>query len=140
LQAAQVERFCDMTTVTFTAGSKSLARLTVFLILVPACRKGKHMKSSVTGCVAAAVLFAMAAVGPTAADAGNRPAWAAGVIGGMSANEILGWPSPYYGYYPASPAPAHYAAPAGPPPGCVIRQQKVWAGYGWRWRKLRICH
>jgi hypothetical protein len=81
----------------------------------------------------------MIAVGPTPADAGSRRAWAAGVIGGMSANEILGL-DPYYGYDPGYPAPAYYVRPLGPPPGCVIRQQKVWAGYGWRWRKLRICH
>lgn len=98
------------------------------------------MKRFVTGCVGAVALGAVVAVGPTQADAGSRRAWAAGVIGGMSANEILGWPDPYYRYFPGYPAEAYYAAPAGPPPGCVIRQQKVWTGYGWRWQKLRICH
>lgn len=64
------------------------------------------------------------------------------IIGGMSAAEIVG--APYYGYgygyYPGYPA--YYASPAafGPPPGCVIRNQKVWLGYRWTWRKLRICH
>jgi hypothetical protein len=90
------------------------------------------MKRSVIGCVAIALaVFA----GATEANAGSGRAW--GIIGGMSASEVMG--GPYYGAY-GYPAAAAYVRPLGPPPGCVIRQQRMWDGYGWRWRKLRICH
>lgn len=76
---------------------------------------------------------------PTQVEAGRSSWTTAQVIGGMSANEILGGSYPYYGHYAA---PAYYGGPAliGPPPGCVIRQQRVWTGYRWSWRKLRVCH
>jgi hypothetical protein len=109
-----------------------------------------QMRKSVTGCLSALALVAMLMAAPTQADARNNRALAAGVIGGLSANAILGG-YPYYGSdpgfaygyyprYPGYPAPVYYVPPLGPPPGCVIRQQKVWSGDGWRWRKLRICH
>jgi hypothetical protein len=114
------------------AGSRDLATLTGSLTFAPACRKGDVMKRSVIGCVAIALaVFA----GATEANAGSGRAW--GIIGGMSASEVMG--GPYYGAY-GYPAAATYVRPLGPPPGCVIRQQRVWEGYGWRWRKLRICH
>jgi hypothetical protein len=109
--------------------------------------KGHQMERSVkgrwvVGSLGATALFAAIAGSTTSADARDR-ALAAGVIGGMSAGAILGtpyYPGYGYGYYPGYPAPVYHVAPLGPPPGCVIKQQKVWDGYGWRWRKLRICH
>lgn len=105
------------------------------------------MRRSVSGCVSALALVVALVAGSPAAEAGDRRAFAAGVIGGMSANAILGgypyypsYPGYGYGYYPGYPAPAYYSAPLGPPPGCVIRRQRLWDGYRWRWRTLRICH
>lgn len=103
------------------------------------------MKRSVTAFAGAAALAAAVLAGPAAAEASDR-ALAAGIIGGMSAGAILGnpyYPGYGYGYYPGYvgyPAPVYRVPPLGPPPGCVIKQQKVWDGYRWRWRKLRICH
>lgn len=108
------------------------------------------MTRSVTGWAAAALVAAVFAA-PTVAGASDRKAVAAGVIGGMSAGAILSGQGtyPYYGYgyryypgYVGYPAPAYYPTPAefGPPPGCVIRQQRVWTGSRWTVRKLRICH
>lgn len=86
------------------------------------------MKRSVAGFVGTIVLGAAVLAGLTEANAVDRR----GLIGGMSAAEVMG--VPYY------PAPVHYEPPAGPPPGCAIRRQRVWDGYRWHWRKLRICH
>ena len=91
------------------------------------------MKRSVIVSVAAIALAVFA--GATEATAGSGRA--TGLIGGMSASEVMG--GPYYGAY-GYPAAVVYERPLGPPPGCVIRQQRVWEGYSWRWRKLRICH
>lgn len=95
------------------------------------------MKRSVAGCALALTVAVL--VAPTQVEARRGSWYTAHVIGGMSANEILGGSYPYYGYLAA---PANYGGPAlmGPPPGCVIRQQRVWTGYRWTWRKLRICH
>lgn len=83
--------------------------------------------------VAALVVVALA--GSTKAEAGR---WrGSGIIGGMSAAEVMGWP---YGRVDPYPAAASYVRPLGPPPGCVIWQQRVWDGYRRNWRKLRVCH
>lgn len=97
------------------------------------------MKRSVTGfvggiVVGSAVMGAAVWAGLTEANAVDRR----GLIGGMSASEVVG--APYYGYDAGHPAPVYYASPGGPPPGCVIRRQRVWTGYYWIWRKLRVCH
>ena len=102
------------------------------------------MKRSIMGCAAAALVVA-AVTAPVQAEARNRTAIAAGVIGGMSAGAIIANSYGGYGYYPGYvgyPAPAYYPTPAefGPPPGCVIRKQRVWDGYRWGSRNLRICH
>lgn len=99
------------------------------------------MKRSVISYVGTLVVVMALGAWATAADA--RGGRAAGLIGGMSASEVLGGPYDRYGgfgAYPDYPATAAYVRPLGPPPGCVIRQQRLWDGYGWRWRKLRICH
>ena len=104
------------------------------------------MKRSFAACLGALTLTAAIAAGPTDANAVDGRALASGVIGGMSAGAVMGAPYypayPSYGqnFYPSYPAPVYYVPPLGPPPGCVIRQQRVWDGYRWRWRKLRICH
>lgn len=105
------------------------------------------MKRSVFGCLSVAALVAAIVAVPSEVDARNYGrAYAAGIIGGMSAGAILGtpyYPGYGYGYYPGYvgyPAPVYHVAPLGPPPGCVIRRQKAWDGYRWHWRKLRICH
>jgi hypothetical protein len=96
------------------------------------------MNRSVTALFAVVALGAAVLTGLTEASASDYRR--SGLIGGMSAAEVMGAPGYGYGYYPGYPAPAHYARLDGPPPGCVIRRQRLWDGYGWRWHKLRICH
>ena len=65
---------------------------------------------------------------------------AAGVIGGIAAGAIIagagrgyygGGYGPGYGYY-GGPSYAY-----GPP--CYWQRQRVWDGYGWRIRRVRVC-
>ena len=88
--------------------------------------KGEPMKKSV---------LALAAVGLVSA-ASTVPASA-------QAQRYYG-PGYYYGpgtYYPSQSyypngAPAPAADPAGP---CYWQSQRVWDGYGWRMRSVRVC-
>ena len=95
--------------------------------------------------LAAAVTFAVVAVAaPQPAEArGGRIA--AGIIGGLAAGAIIGGiasqggyyggPYDYYGgpgyYY--GPGPVYYG------PHCYWTRQRVWDGYGWYPRRVRVC-
>lgn len=111
-------------------------------------------KKTLTAVAAAAIVAAATIAAPTSADArrGHRGgAIVAGVIGGLAAGAIIagaggyyGGYGPYYGGYGYGPgygyggyyAPAYYDYG----PGCVIRRQRVWDGYGWRIRRVRVCY
>jgi hypothetical protein len=102
------------------------------------------MKRPILAAAAAAVLVAVAIGAPQKAEA-RRGYGAAGIIGGMSAGDILGGAYPYPGYvgYPAPvylPGPGYARGPAYPPPGCVITQRRFMTDYGWRTRKIRVCY
>jgi hypothetical protein len=99
----------------------------------------RSIKRLLMGCLSAIALTAAVVAAPSGANALDRR----DVIGGMSAAEVMGAPYyPAYGYgvYSGAAAPVAYGAPLGPPPGCAIRHQRVWDGYRWTSRKLRICH
>lgn len=105
------------------------------------------MKKSMMTAATVAVLAATSVAMPTEAEARRGGAVAAGIIGGLAAGAIIGSAAyPYYGYgygyYPSYPAPAYVPGPVyyGPPPGCVLRRQRVWDGYAWRRQNIRVCH
>jgi hypothetical protein len=98
------------------------------------------MKRSVVKRFAAGIGAAMAFAALVTVTTQANAASGRGLIGGMSAAEVMGWPDGYAGPAVDYPATASYVRPLGPPPGCVVRQQRIWEGYYWRWRKLRICH
>lgn len=103
------------------------------------------MKKSMMAAVTVAVLAVTSVTAPTQAEARRGGAVAAGIIGGLAAGAIIGsaaYPYYGYGYYPGYPAPVYDAGPAyyGPPPGCVLRRQRVWDGYAWRSQNIRVCH
>jgi hypothetical protein len=89
--------------------------------------------------VAALGLAAVAA--PQPAQARNGGAVAAGVIGGLAVGAIIGSAAarPYYGYgygpgyYAYGPGPVYYG------PSCWWTRERVWDGWGWRWRRVRVC-
>ena len=94
-------------------------------------------RKTLTALAAAATLGLSAIITPQPAEAhGSGGALAAGIIGGLAAGAIIGSAAangPYYGpgyYY--GPAPAYYG-------GCYWTGQRVWDGWGWRVRRVRVC-
>jgi len=66
------------------------------------------------------------------------------LIGGAIVGGAIASQNGYYGpgYY--APAPGYYGGPAyvadpgyGPP--CVWQRQRFWDGYGWQFRRVRVC-
>ena len=92
------------------------------------------MKRTLVALAGAAAIAASLA--PAPANAGDGGAIAAGVIGGLAAGAIIGGAAGG-GYY--GPGPVYYGA-YGPGPGCVIRRERVWDGYGWRVQRVRVCY
>lgn len=94
--------------------------------------------------VAALGLTTVAAPQPAQAGHwhGGGGAVAAGVIGGLAAGAIIGSAAangPYYyggygpGYYAYAPGPAYYG-------GCYWTRQRIWNGWDWRIRRVRVCN
>ena len=86
--------------------------------------------------VAAALLAGATVATPQPAEArGGRIA--AGVIGGLAAGALVGAAvagAPHYygpGYY-YGPGP-YYG------PHCWIQRERFWDGFGWRFRRVRVC-
>jgi hypothetical protein len=92
--------------------------------------------------VAAVAAVAVATIAaPAPAEARNGGAIAAGVIGGLAAGAIIGGAAaaaPRYGYYgsPAYYDGGYYAAG----PACGWRRERIWDGYGWVVRRVRVCY
>ena len=96
------------------------------------------MTRTLTALAAAATLRFAVVTAPQPAEAhGSGGAIAAGVIGGLAVGAIIGSAAvhgPYYGpgyYY--GPAPAYYGG------GCYWTRQRVWNGWGWQFRRVRVC-
>jgi hypothetical protein len=100
------------------------------------------MKKILTVLAATAAVAIAAVSAPTQAEARWRGGGgvAAGVIGGIAAGAIIagagrgyygGGYGPGYGYY-GGPSYAY-----GPP--CYWQRQRIWDGYGWRIRRVRVC-
>lgn len=92
---------------------------------------------TLTALAAVATLGIAAIASPQPAEA-RGGALAAGIIGGLAAGAIIGAAvhGPYYGYGPGyyyGPAPAYYAG------GCYWTRQRVWGGWGWQFRRVRVC-
>lgn len=114
------------------------------------------MNRPILAATAAAMLVGVTigASGEAAAQRGYRGYYGDGIIGGLSANAIVGGYGYYPGYvrypgyvgypgYPSTPGPVgyvRYPAPTYPPPGCIIKPQRVFNGYAWGTRKIRVCY
>ena len=105
------------------------------------------MNKTLTALAAVAIVATAAIAVPSQAEARYRHggAVAAGVVGGLALGAIAagayGGPG-YYGYgygpgYAYAPAPVYYGAYG---PGCTIRRERVWDGYGWIIRRVRVCY
>jgi hypothetical protein len=103
------------------------------------------MRKTFVALAAVATLAASAVVAPAPAHAqrGIGAGIAAGVIGGAIVGGALANP---YGYGPGyyAPAPGYGYYGGGPAYvaddyGCVWQRQRFWDGYGWRFRRVRVC-
>lgn len=95
----------------------------------------KTIPKTLTALAVAATLAVAAVATPQPAEArGGRIG--AGIIGGLAAGAIIGsmagrgYYGPGYGYYAA--APGYYG-------DCYWTRERVWDGYGWRLRRVRVC-
>jgi hypothetical protein len=96
--------------------------------------------------LAALAVSAVAVPAPAHAQRGFGAGLAAGVIGGAIVGGALAAPyyygygpryyGPGYGYYGGGPA---YVAGPGYDEGCYWQRQRFWDGYGWRFRRVRVC-
>jgi len=94
---------------------------------------------TLTALAAAATIGLAAVAAPQPAEARNGGAIAAGIIGGLAVGALVGAAaanSPYYGYGPGyyAAGPAYYGYG-----GCYWTRQRVWDGWGWRARPVRVC-
>jgi len=81
---------------------------------------------TLTALAAAATIGLAAVAAPQPAEARNGGAIAAGIIGGLAVGALIGAAAngPYYG-------PGYG--------GCYWTRQRVWDGWGWRARPVRVC-
>jgi hypothetical protein len=96
-------------------------------------RRDFEMKKTVIALLAAATVAAGSmATAPQAEARGG--AVAAGVLGGLAAGAIIGGA--------IANSPPAYAAPAPvyvEEPPCHMVRERFWDGYGWRFRRVRVC-
>jgi hypothetical protein len=100
-----------------------------------------QITKTLTAIAAAATLGLAAVAVPQPAQAHDGGAVAAGIIGGLAVGALIGsaaaqGPGPYYHHrrhYYYAPAPVYY----GPP--CYWARERVWDGWGWHWRRVRVC-
>lgn len=99
-----------------------------------------RITKTLTALAAAATLTFAAVATPQPAEARDGRV-AAGIIGGVAAGLIIGglasnaYGHGYYGgprYY--EPAPVYYYGPR-----CWWMRERIWDGYGWRLRRVRVC-
>jgi hypothetical protein len=105
-----------------------------------------RMTKTLTALAAAATLTIAAVAAPQPAEArGGRIA--AGIIGGLAAGAIIGgiasnsygyYGPGYYGYGPGyygyGPGPVYYGGP-----DCYWTRQRIWDGWNWHLRRVRVC-
>lgn len=94
---------------------------------------------TVSTVLAAAALSGAMLLTPTQQAEARGGQVAAGIIGGLAAGALIGAAAahgPYYGYGPGyyyGPGPAYYG------PHCWWHRERVWDGWGWRVRRVRVC-
>ena len=94
------------------------------------------MTRTLTALAAAATIGRVAVAAPQPAEARNGGAIAAGIIGGLAVGALIGAAANGpYGY-----GPGYYAAgPGYGYGGCYWTRQRVWDGWCWRSRPVRVC-
>ena len=86
------------------------------------------MKTRIIAAAAAISLSLVSFAAPAPAQARCIGCWVgAAAVGGLAAGAIVAGAAarPYY--------PAYYA------PGCFWTKRRVWTGWHWAWRTIRVC-
>jgi len=95
---------------------------------------------TLTALTAAAALVVAAVATPQQAEArGRGGAVAAGIIGGLAAGAIIGGIASQNRYYYGGPAYGYGPGPVYYGGYCYWQRERVWDGYGWRLRRVRVC-
>jgi hypothetical protein len=97
------------------------------------------MKKTLTTLAVGAAVALGAVASPTAADArrGHHGFPVAPIVGGLAAGAILGAalaPPPPPPYYAFAYDPVYFG------PRCVVRRERIWDGWGWRFRRVEDCY
>ena len=101
------------------------------------------MRKAALTLATAATISVSALVAPSPAQAwrGGGWGWGGGLAAGLIGAAVIGGIAssayaygPGYGYYGG---PAYVADPGYAP--CVWQRQRFWDGYGWRFRRVRVC-
>ncbi len=94
------------------------------------------MKKSIAALVAVATTAGslVSVTPPAKAGDGVGAGIAAGLIGGAIVGGAIASSRPAYG------GPVYVDAPPPPPAGCYWQRQRVWDGYGWVVRPVRVCY
>ncbi len=97
---------------------------------------GESMMSKITSAIVAVTLAAGPLLLPAPARAENGQI-AAGVVGGLIGGALLGGalaarPAPPPVYY--APEPVYVEEPV-----CRVVRERYWDGYGWLFRRVRVC-
>jgi hypothetical protein len=96
------------------------------------------MRKILTVTAAAAALALATVAAPQQAEAGHSHV-AGAIIGGLAVGALIGAAAANGGYYYA-PGPYYYApGPYYYGPECYWTRQRVWNGYGWYTRRIRVC-
>jgi hypothetical protein len=96
------------------------------------------LRKSLAALAAVATLTVAAIAAPQPAEARGGGV-AAGVIGGLAAGAIIGGAVASHGYY-GGPGYAYYGpGPVYYGPHCWWHRERVWNGFGWHIRRVRVC-
>jgi 4-amino-4-deoxy-L-arabinose transferase-like glycosyltransferase len=91
------------------------------------------MKKTLIAIAAAATLGFATVAAPQPAQA-RHGGVAAGIIGGLAFGTLLGAAAAANGPYAYAPGPVYYG------PACYWTRQRIWDGWGWHWRRVRVCN
>ena len=103
-----------------------------------ATRLGESMMSKMVSAIVAVTLAAGPLLLPVPAKAENGQI-AAGVVGGLIGGALLGGA---LASRPAPPPPVYYAPEPVyvEEPVCRLVRERYWDGYGWSFRRVRVCN
>src|SRR4030081_1017116 len=101
-------------------------------------RRGENVMGKIASAIVAVTLLTSPFLLPVPAGAENGQI-AAGVVGGLIGGALLGGA---LASRPAPPPPGYYAPEPVyvEEPVCRLVRERYWDGYGWSFRRVRVCN